>query len=290
MKSFFLFSVFLMGLMALHAQHDKAFALFNSKGKVVKYKALKARALDGNLVLFGEFHDNPITHWLQFELTQDAFAQHGTHLMLGFEMFEQDQQTVLMRYLQGAFPEKRLKDSLRLWPNYETDYAPLVEFAKEHQLLCVATNVQRKYASLMFKKGRKAFDTLTPALLQQMADPYFEIDTTLSQYQALKQMTSHMPAAMGGSYMLESQAFKDATMAKFILRNMKSTSFFVHYNGAYHSDFYQGIMWYLLKSKPDLRITTVSTVTQRNIHRLEKEHLGRADFIICVPESMTKTH
>jgi uncharacterized iron-regulated protein len=275
---------------SLQAQHDKAFVIYNAKGKAVKYKDLKSESLAGNVVLFGEYHDNPIVHWLQLELTQDAFAQHGTNLMLGFEMFEQDQQAVLNRYVKGAFPEKSLKDSLRLWPNYETDYAPLIEFAKTKKLACIADNIQRKYGSLMFKKGRAAFDTLPPSILQQMADPQFVIDTNLSQYRALKAMVSHMPAGSGGSYLLESQAFKDATMAKFILSNINSTSFFIHYNGAYHSDFYQGIMWYLLKSKPDLRITTISTVTQSDINSLEKEHLGRADFIICVPENMTKTH
>jgi uncharacterized iron-regulated protein len=275
---------------SFQAQHDKAFVIYNAKGKAVKYKDLKSKSLAGNVVLFGEYHDNPIVHWLQLELTQDAYAQHGANLMLGFEMFEQDQQAVLNRYLQGAFPEKSLKDSLRLWPNYETDYAPLIEFAKTNKLPCIADNIQRKYASLMFKKGRTAFDTLSPSILQQMADPHFEIDTNLSQYKELKEMGSHMPAGMGGSYMLESQAFKDATMAKFMLSTMKSNSFFIHYNGAYHSDFYQGIMWYLLKSKPDLRITTISTVTQSDINSLDKEHLGRADFIICVPENMTRTH
>jgi hypothetical protein len=74
--------------------------------------------------------------------------------------------------------------------------------------------------------------------------------------------------------MVESQAFKDATMAKFILANLKPATFFMHYNGAYHSDFYQGIMWYLLKSKPDLRITTISTVTQTDINTLENEVLA----------------
>ncbi|MFM7664056.1 MAG: ChaN family lipoprotein [Bacteroidota bacterium] len=282
---FLLFCVF-----SLQAQHDKAFVIYNTKGKAVKYKDLKSKSLAGNVVLFGEYHDNPIVHWLQLELTQDAYAQHGANLMLGFEMFEQDQQAVLNRYLQGAFPEKSLKDSLRLWPNYETDYAPLIEFAKTNKLPCIADNIQRKYASLMFKKGRTAFDTLAPSILQQMADPHFEIDTNLSQYKELKEMASHMPAGMGGAYMLESQAFKDATMAKFMLSNMKPISFFMHYNGAYHSDFYQGIMWYLLKSKPELRITTISTVTQGDINSMDKEHLGRADFIICVPENMTKTH
>jgi uncharacterized iron-regulated protein len=229
-------------------------------------------------------------HWLQLELTQDAFDQHGANLMLGFEMFEQDQQAVLSRYLNGGFPEKSLKDSLRLWPNYETDYAPLIEFAKTNKLPCIADNIQRKYASLMFKKGRSAFDTLTPLILSQMADPFFELDTNLSQYKSLREMASHMPSGSKGSYMVESQAFKDATMAKFIAANLKPATFFMHYNGAYHSDFYQGIMWYLLKAQPDLRITTISTVTQTDINTLEKEHVGKADFIICVPEQMTRTH
>jgi uncharacterized iron-regulated protein len=205
-------------------------------------------------------------------------------------MFEQDQQAVLNRYLSGSFPEKALKDSVRLWPNYETDYAPLIEFAKANKVQCIADNIQRKYANLMFKKGRAAFDTLPQVILQQMADPHFELDTNLSQYSAMKAMASHMPAGMGGAFMVESQAFKDATMAKFILENMKSTTFFMHFNGAYHSDYYQGIMWYLLKAKPELHITTISTVTQTDINSLEKEHLGKADYIICVPEQMTRTH
>ena len=272
------------------SQHDQAFVIYNAKGKAVKYKDLKTNCLSGNLILFGEYHDNPIAHWLQLELTQDAFEQKGTNLMLGFEMFEQDQQTVLTRYLNGGFPEKSLKDSLRLWPNYETDYAPLIEFAKANRLACIADNIQRKYASLMFKKGRSAFDTLSPLILSQMADPYFKIDTSLSQYQALKDMASHMPAGSGGNFMVESQAFKDATMAKFILKNMQPNTFFMHFNGAYHSDFYQGIMWYLLQEKPTLKITTISTVTQQDIKALEKENFGKADFIICVPENMTRTH
>jgi hypothetical protein len=45
-----------------------------------------------------------------------------------------------------------------------------------------------------------------------------------------------------------------------------------------------------LKAKPELRITTISTVTQSDINTLEKEHLGKADFIICVTEQMTRTH
>jgi len=39
-----------------------------------------------------------------------------------------------------------------------------------------------------------------------------------------------------------------------------------------------------------LKIVTISTVSQKNIHQLDKEHIGKADFIICVDEDMTNTY
>jgi len=200
-------------------------------------------------------------------------------------MFEQDQQAILNDYLKGKLSDKQFKDSCRLWPNYETDYKPLLDFAKEKQLKAIAANIQRKYASLLFKKGRAALDTLSPLIKSQMAAVDFPIDTTLSQYQVVKEMGAHM-----GANMVEAQAIKDATMAKFILSAMQQDTKILHFNGAFHSDFRQGILWYIWKEKPETKIMTISTVTQNNIYKLEKENLGKADFIICVPETMTRTH
>ena len=90
--------------------------------------------------------------------------------------------------------------------------------------------------------------------------------------------------------MLLAQAIKDATMAHFMIKNRREEEVMIHYVGAFHTDFYQGIMWYLKAGEPDPRILTVSTVTQSDIRKLDKESLGRADFIICVPETMTRTH
>ena len=35
---------------------------------------------------------------------------------------------------------------------------------------------------------------------------------------------------------------------------------------------------------------TISVVNQANLKKLEPSYYGKADFIICTPESMTKTH
>lgn len=275
----------------LLAQEMPAYVLYTGSGKKTTFEKMEAATKGKELILFGEYHDNPISHWLQFELTKELFKQNGTNLQLGFEMFEQDQQALLTDFLAGKLTDKQFKDTMRLWPNYETDYAPLIDFAKKNQLFCVASNVQRKYASLLFKKGRKSLDTLSAQVKAQMAPIDFPIDTSLSQYREVFSMGGHMGEGMGIN-MVESQAFKDATMAQFILANpgRKEGTVHVHFNGAFHSDFHQGILWYVQQKNPSIRVLTISTVTQEDIRKLDKEHLGRADFIICVPESMTRTH
>ncbi len=283
-----------MSLFQIHqlfSQDKPAYVIYTANGKKTTFEKLVDASENKELVLFGEFHDNPISHWLQLELTKKMYAEVGSNLQLGFEMFEQDQQALLSQYISGNLTAKQFKDTMRLWPNYETDYAPIVEFARTNKLFCVASNVQRKYASLLFKKGRKALDTLSLTIKAQMAPIDFKVDTTLSQYREVFTMGGHMGVNMGMN-MVESQAFKDATMAQFILANpgRKEGSVHLHFNGAFHSDFHQGILWYVQQKQPDIRVLTISTVTQEDVRKLDKEHLGRADFIICVPESMTRTH
>ncbi len=285
----FLFVAFFGFTFSFFSQ-ENAFIVYTSKGKKTSVKALKKRSEIAQFVFFGEFHDNPISHWLELELTNDLYAHKKENLVLGFEMFEQDQQSILNDYLSGKRTEKQFTDSCRLWSNYETDYKPIVDFAKENHIPCLADNIQRKYASLLFKKGRAALDTLSPTIKAQMADVHFSVDTTLSQYREIREMGGeHM-----GINMVEAQAIKDATMAKFIWEGFKNDNTLVlHFNGAFHSDFYQGILWYLKNDKrwkKEHKVVTISTVTQSDINKLDKENYGRADFIICVPESMTKTH
>jgi hypothetical protein len=49
-------------------------------------------------------------------------------------------------------------------------------------------------------------------------------------------------------------------------------------------------MWYVQQEAPQMKILTITTVSQDDVKKLEKEHLGQADFIICVPNNMTSTH
>ncbi|OQA00134.1 MAG: hypothetical protein BWY70_00790 [Bacteroidetes bacterium ADurb.Bin408] len=103
-------------------------------------------------------------------------------------------------------------------------------------------------------------------------------------------MGGGMPGKSSAQNLPKAQAVKDATMAYFILSNMLKEGVFLHFQGAYHSDNYEGICWYLKKAKPEMKLMTISTVEQENISVLDKENMNIADFIICVPADMTKTY
>ena len=262
------------------AQDKKAYVFFDKNGRRTSYKKLLRKSEKADIVLFGEYHNNPIAHWLELELLKDL--QPKRPLVLGAEMLERDNQEALDRYLQGAIDQKGLDTLACLWKNYKTDYKPLVDFAKKHQLPFVATNIPRQYANLVYKKGIQALDTLASAEKQWIVRLPFAYDGSLSQYEKMKKMSGHntenLPMA---------QAIKDATMAESILAHLKPNSLFVHFNGSYHSDYYQGIGWYLRRERPNLRILTIATTSQAALKKLEKESYEQADFILVVDEDLS---
>ena len=103
-----------------------AYELYNSKGKKTSFQKMVKAAQSSDCIFFGEYHDNPITHWLQLELLNSLNIK---KLALGFEMFESDQQGLLSSYVSGKTSKKEFEDSCRLWPNYKTDYKPLIDYA-----------------------------------------------------------------------------------------------------------------------------------------------------------------
>lgn len=266
------------------AQDKKAYQIFDKNGKKTSYQKLLKASEKTQVVLFGEYHDNSIVHWLQLELTKDL-AQNN-QLVLGAEMLEADNQTQLNHYLKGEINQKQLDSTARLWNNYKTDYKPLVDFAKEKNFTFIATNIPRRYASLVFKKDLKALDSLSTQEKSWIAPLPIEFDINLPGY---KNMMG-MQGGHAGDKMPKAQAIKDATMAHFINKNRKENAIFVHYNGTYHSDNYEGINWYLKKLDAAIQIVTIATVEQKDISKLETEHHNKADYILVIDEDVTKTY
>ena len=165
----------------------RAFEIYDHKGDKKTFQALVDQALQKEVVLFGEFHDNPIHHWLQLELVIDLQKQ-NQQLTLGAEMMEADNQLVIDEYLAGMISEKKLISESKTWVNFETDYLPLLQFAKKNKLPFVATNVPRRYASMVYKHGLDSLNRLSDLAKSYMAPLPITIDTTLSTYQEILEM------------------------------------------------------------------------------------------------------
>ncbi len=279
-----LFSLFLALSFSLQAFDKPAYVLYNAKGRKVSYETMLKDLRKQDVVLIGELHNNPISHWLELEITQNLAEKR--QLVLGAEMFEHDNQAALTDYLRGKITAKGLDSSARLWKNYKTDYAPLVNFAKDRNVPFIATNVPRKYASQVSRGGFESLANLTSEEKSWIAPMPIAYDANLPGYQKmLTMMGEHTSPNMP-----KAQALKDATMAHFIFSNWNPGSLFVHYNGSYHSEYYEGISWYLKRSKADIKIATIATVSQKEIDNMLPDHLLKADYIICVEDDMTATY
>src|SRR5690606_14845729 len=246
MKIFlFAFSLFLF-VSETFSQDKKAYQIFTAQGKKTHYKKMLKTAEKADIVLFGEQHNSAIAHWLQYELTADLHPRRK--LILGAEMFERDNQDALTAYTLGEIDQKAFDTLARFWSNYKTDYKPLVDFARENKLEFIATNIPRRYANQVYKQGLASLDSLSEKEKSWIVPLPFPFDPELPTYkEMLNMMGDH-----GTPELVLAQAIKDATMAHSILKYFKKDHLFLHYHGAYHSDFYEGIHWYLKLEQPGL--------------------------------------
>lgn len=286
MKYFVLYLMSLLSFVSVRAQELKPFEIYNHNGKKVSYKKMLKDLSKQEVVLFGELHDNSIVHWIQLRLMKDL-AQNRP-LTFGLEMFERDQQSVINEYLKGAISESQFDTLTRFWNNYKTDYRPMVEWAKAHNIPVVATNVPRTYAKIIHKQGEDALMELNNEEKQFIAPLPIPYDANLPAYQKMMEMFKDSPHA--NPNFPKAQALKDATMAYSIVQNYQANKLFYHINGAFHSDHHEAIVWYLQQYQPSLKIKTISVVETDQVHNFQKEHRTQADYIIYVSSDMIKTY
>lgn len=279
--SLFLFSI------TMSAQKDPAaYALYDQKGKKVKYKKMIKALSEADVILFGESHNDAIAHWMQNLVARDL--QSNAPISVGMEMLESDQQDGINGYLQGSTTVEELdKIGEGMWSNFSTDYQPLIDFAKGEGIPVIATNVPRRFARVVFKEGFTGLEKLSAedkALIPALPVPY---DAELPGYKAMLDM---MPGGHGGETFPMAQAIKDATMAHFIVANKQDGRKFLHLNGSYHSDNFEGIGWYLQEYAPELKVVTITTVGEQDVYNLSEDNTGKAHFTLAVPALMTKTY
>lgn len=292
MKHFTIIILLLVSFVSIiEAQNKRAYHLFKDNGEVANYEEMIKDLADSDMVFFGEYHTNPISHWLQLEMSQSFFNIKGEELFFGAEMFESGNQLVLNEYLNGLYPEdKMIPEITQMWGNYKTDYKPLVEMAKDNSLRFIATNIPRRYASMINNMGIGALKVLSPEALSLIGpelEKYF--DPTVKAYAEMADhMGDHVPPNMLN--IQTAQAAKDATMAHFALKNFSKGNLLFHFEGSYHSNYGQGIIWWVNRIQPGLILKSITTVEQSEWNEMtDEEKATIANYIIVVADNMTHT-
>ena len=264
-----------------------AYQLYDGGGRKIEHQEMLDRCVRSDVILFGEIHEHPLVHLLQLELTQDLFEIKKDNLILGAEMMEADNQLVVDEYLAGLIEREHLVAEAKIWENYDTDYGPLVDFAREHGLRFIATNIPRRYASLVAREGMKALERLSDQAKRSIAPLPIPLDLSAPGYRQAMEIGMAHGAHMDAQNFVAAQAVKDATMAYFILKNRGPKDLFIHYNGDYHSKNRGGIFWYLNRYDPDITVCTISSVS-RETPEFDDECKGLADIVLVVPAALER--
>ncbi|MBI3569221.1 MAG: ChaN family lipoprotein [Gemmatimonadetes bacterium] len=259
------------------------------------FETMLSALIYADVVFLGEQHDDPGTHRLE-AATLEGLTRRRGNIVLALEMFERDAQKPLDFYLAGRMTEKDFLAVSRPWPRYDTDYRPLVEFARWYKWPVIAGNIPRRDASLIARNGLSLLDTLNATERAFIAkdlncphDAYFD-----RFKQTMGEMSGHGPAngaAMTDSAkaaqlerIYQSQCSKDETMGESIARALAAApprALVLHVNGAFHSDYRQGTAARAQARLKDKQVSVVSFIPVDDLDKADgKSERSIGDYIV----------
>ncbi|QPR87566.1 ChaN family lipoprotein [Aeromonas hydrophila] len=214
-----------------------------------------ARVADADIVLVGELHTHPAVHLLQARMLA-GLAADGRPLVLSMEQFSRADQPVLDAYLAGRIGEAALIRDGNAWPNYQSDYRPLVEFAKAHHLPVIAANAPKPLVSCVGQEGPAWLEQLPASRRSQLAHTLTLGDDPYRQ----KFMASlHHGDADSNARRFAAQTSWDDTMAESMVDYLRSHpgQRIMHIAGNFHVEGGLGLASRIASRNPDLKVALV---------------------------------
>lgn len=302
------------------ADTSQAYRVYTSGGAPATLDSIVAAMAQRDVVLIGEVHNDPTAHALQRKLLERAFQRYGAAsdsaegrpIALSLEMFERDVQPIVDEYLRGWITERHFLQSSRPWSNYRTDYRPLVEFAKAHDLPVLAANAPRRYVNRVSREGAASLADLPTSAKQWLpplpiaeASPAYRAkwigrmqaamspaDSTQARHPAptdtsdttahgAGQTSPHGHAMMAN--MLQAQSLWDAamahTLAQYLIRQPDGLA--LHVVGQFHISEGTGIPEHLARYRPGTQTLNIVIEPADDIGAFDTEaHRGLGDFVI----------
>ncbi len=248
-------------------------------GKDLNAAQLAQKLKKYDVVFFGEYHDQGELHAAELELLQAMYKVQTNKLAMSMEMFEADNQEKLDAYLAGAMSEDDFLAGSRPWPNYRTDYAPLLKVAYDKGIPVLAANVPRFLAAHVAKNGgstdgiEKQYKQWLPKHTYAPEGAYK--DKFYAQMNSPEAPMKMPPARLAAVY--AAQCLKDDKMAESIaaFKDMHSFMQVFHLNGCFHSDAHLGTAQKLEALRPKLKVAVITP--------MEPSHAGdkpEGDFVV----------
>lgn len=248
-------------------------------GKELTATQLAQKLTKYDVVFFGEYHDQGEIHKAELDLLQALHKIKGEKLAMSMEMFEVDNQEKLDSFLAGSLSEEAFLATSRPWPNYKTDYAPLVNFAKENNMPVVAANVPRFLAAHVAKNN--ASTAGIEAQYQQWLPKHTYAPEGAYKDKFYAQMNSPEapmkmpPARLAAVY--AAQCLKDDKMAESMaaFSDAHKQMQLLHINGCFHSDGHLGTAQKLEALRPELKVAVITPLERR-----QKGAEPAGDFVV----------
>jgi uncharacterized iron-regulated protein len=173
-----------------------------------------------DLIFIGEIHNNPEHHLVQVQILQ-ALADCCGPLNIAMEFFQEPQQPVLNRYLQGELDEEAFLKEANWRDSWGFDYSfyrPLMLLAKHHGYSVLAINAPQDVVKKVARHGLKSLDA------KERDELPADIDLSNEAHRAYvrKAYERHRHGALKEfEYFYEAQCVWEDTMAENLAQYLK---------------------------------------------------------------------
>ena len=227
-------------------------------GQNINLQRFVADIQRADVVLVGEWHTHTGIHRFQTELLQAMIAE-NENVALSMEQFTREKQSVVSAYLAGEIGEETLIKQGKAWPNYTSDYRPLVELAKTNKIDIIAANAPKNIIRCIGKEGISYLDKLPSNERVWLAA---DINTQDSAYKSHFMASMHHGDESQNENKFASQVAWDETMAESIVGYLAQNPHkqVMHIAGKFHTENGLGTAASILARAPDLNVVIVTPV------------------------------
>ncbi|EMY6775541.1 TPA: ChaN family lipoprotein [Vibrio alginolyticus] len=232
------------------------YQLYTPSGEHIALSKLPIELQQADVILIGEWHTHAGVHRFQTDMLKQL-TSYDRSLALSMEQFTRDKQPVVDAYLRGEIGEQYLMKQANAWPNYESDYRPLVEFAKQKNLPVIAANAPKSIVRCI---GRQGLDYINKLDDDQRMFIAQAINTGSSPYKEKFMASMHHGKPEQTEKQFAAQVTWDETMAESIVSYLDDNpgAQVVHVAGKFHTEQGLGTAASILSRNPSLKVVVIS--------------------------------